>query len=449
MYDIFLISNNPLDIKTIRDRFPLSKHATTLDEARRKTFTNLFWVVYNDLRILDNFDFDFKVPTWDQQYIHVFKNAEHYDGIALIPKDARVSTREFEYRFYAEKKEIDIIASVPKPYDIFTIDTYEDYQYALENSTTEMFWIIPKEVQPVDTFKFNLYFSKKGNQYEFERKINHAFKHMFNNKETYNGIKLMSKHKPVLKREIDYRISIEKIEHNIIASIHKRYDIVFISYNEPNADDNYSLIFQKFDNVKRVHGVKGIHQAHIEAAKLVDTDMFWVVDGDAIIKDNFNFDLAVSRYERDIVFTWQSENPVNGLVYGYGGVKLLPTKMTLEMDVNSPDMTTAISNKFKVVNTVSNITAFNTDPFNTWKSAFRECVKLASKTIQGQVDAETEERLTTWCTVVNGDFAIHALRGANAGRIYGQENAGNLPALSKINDFDWLEQQFKLTSVLR
>lgn len=123
--------------------------------------------------------------------------------------------------------------------------------------------------------------------------------------------------------------------------------------------------------------------------------------------------------------------------------------MTLEMDVNSPDMTTAISNKFKVVNTVSNITAFNTDPFNTWKSAFRECVKLASKTIQGQVDAETEERLTTWCTVVNGDFAIHALRGANAGRIYGQENAGNLPALSKINDFDWLEQQFKLTSVLR
>ena len=30
---------------------------------------------------------------------------------------------------------------------------------------------------------------------------------------------------------------------------------------------------------------------------------------------------------------------------------------------------------------VSNITAFNTDPFNTWRSAFRECTKLASAII--------------------------------------------------------------------
>ena len=54
-----------------------------------------------------------------------------------------------------------------------------------------------------------------------------------------------------------------------------------------------------------------------------------------------------------------------------------------------------ISNKFKVVNKISNITAFNTDEFNTWKSAFRECVKLASKVIDGQVDEETEIRRDT------------------------------------------------------
>ena len=29
---------------------------------------------------------------------------------------------------------------------------------------------------------------------------------------------------------------------------------------------------------------------------------------------------------------WRSKNPVNELVYGYGGVKLLPTKLTLDMD---------------------------------------------------------------------------------------------------------------------
>jgi hypothetical protein len=111
-------------------------------------------------------------------------------------------------------------------------------------------------------------------------------------------------------------------------------------------------------------------------------------------------------------------------------------------------MTTSISSKFKAMPTVSNITAFNTDAFSTWKSAFRECVKLSSKTIDGQVDTETEERLAAWC-VLNDSVAygIYAHAGALAGQKYGQENAGNLPALSLINDFDWLQTQFETSSV--
>ena len=61
------------------------------------------------------------------------------------------------------------------------------------------------------------------------------------------------------------------------------YDIVFISYQEPNADENYNKLLKRFPLAKRVHGVKGIHQAHIEAAKKACTKMFYVVDGDALI----------------------------------------------------------------------------------------------------------------------------------------------------------------------
>ena len=53
------------------------------------------------------------------------------------------------------------------------------------------------------------------------------------------------------------------------------YDIVFISYNEPNADANFERLQARFPTVKRVHGVKGIHQAHIAAAKKCFTKMFW------------------------------------------------------------------------------------------------------------------------------------------------------------------------------
>jgi hypothetical protein len=221
------------------------------------------------------------------------------------------------------------------------------------------------------------------------------------------------------------------------------FDIVFISYNELTAEANLKLLRDRFPLVKHVSGVKGIHQAHIEAAKRSFSPMFWVVDADAIILDTFNFDYTLTKEEHDIVHVWRSQNPVNGLEYGYGGVKLLPKKLTLNMDLTKPDMTTSISNKFKAMDVISNITAFNTDPFSTWRSAFRECTKLASNVIDGQISVETFSRLETWCTQgATATFGSYAIAGANAGRKYGQENAANLAALSLINNFDWLQDQF-------
>jgi hypothetical protein len=118
--------------------------------------------------------------------------------------------------------------------------------------------------------------------------------------------------------------------------------------------------------------------------------MFWVVDGDASIVHSFNFDYQVPKWQRDQVFVWQSQNPINDLVYGYGGVKLFPRKETINMDINSTDMTTSISSKFNAVEQLSNITAFNTDEFSTWSSAFRECCKLASAVIDRQQQEETD-----------------------------------------------------------
>jgi hypothetical protein len=221
------------------------------------------------------------------------------------------------------------------------------------------------------------------------------------------------------------------------------YDIVFISYQEPNADENYSKLIERFPLAKRVHGVKGIHQAHIQAAKKSLTKMFWVVDGDAQVLSDFNFDYIVSDRYLEHVHVWRSKNPVNGLVYGYGGIKLLPRKLTINMDISKPDMTTSISRHFIPMPQISNITSFNTDPFNTWKSAFRECVKLSSKVIDRQKSLETEDRLKTWCTIgEDKPFGEYAILGAIAGQKYGIENSGNIDALKMINNFKWLEEMF-------
>ena len=220
------------------------------------------------------------------------------------------------------------------------------------------------------------------------------------------------------------------------------YDIVFISYQEPNADANYAALKARFPMAKRVHGVKGIHQAHIEAAKKCFTKMFWIVDADAIILDDFNFDYVVPEHQLDHVHVWRSQNPINDLVYGYGGVKLFPRKLTIDMDISKPDMTTSISSNFKSMPQIANITAFNTDPFSTWRSAFRECAKLSSKTIDRQNNEETEARLEIWTSVANGKFGEYAIKGAIAGRKFGLSSSNDIQL---INNFDWLKEQFDAT----
>jgi hypothetical protein len=221
------------------------------------------------------------------------------------------------------------------------------------------------------------------------------------------------------------------------------YDILFISYQEPNADENFAKLKARFPRAQRIHGVRGIHQAHIAAAKKSFTKMFWVVDGDAEIVDTFNFDYVADQWNLETVHVWRSINPINGLEYGYGGVKLLPKKLTANLDPTSADMTTSISSLFKAIPEVSNVTVFNTDPFNTWKSAFRECVKLASRAIERQDNNETAERLATWCTVgIDKPYGEYCLAGASAGKLYGEQNKDDPAALSLINDFNWLEKKF-------
>ena len=218
------------------------------------------------------------------------------------------------------------------------------------------------------------------------------------------------------------------------------YDIVMISYDEPDCEENYQELKKRFPRAKRIHGVKGIHQAHIEAAKLCTTELFWAVDGDAQIVDDFNFDYASPDDEKDFVKVWRSRNPINDLEYGYGGVKLLPRSLTEHMDTSKPDMTTSISRKFKPIQQVSNITAFNSDEFRTWRSAFRECTKLSSKTIARQKNEETEKRLEAWTTRGHDRrFGQYALDGARAGMEFGISNGVDLRV---INDFDWLREQF-------
>jgi hypothetical protein len=221
------------------------------------------------------------------------------------------------------------------------------------------------------------------------------------------------------------------------------YDIFFISYDEPNADTNWKILKDRFIFSTRIDKVDGILNAHILAAKKSFTKMFYVVDGDAEILDSFFFDYKVHPSDQNFTHIYRSINPVNKLEYGYGAVKLFPKKIFQPPLPEITDMTTQLSLGIKVIDSASNITKFNTDPFNTWKSAFRECVKLSSTIIPNQNHDETNNRLQTWCTVgIDQPFGEYAIAGAKEGKEFGMKYKNDLNMLRKINDWNWLRDVF-------
>lgn len=221
-------------------------------------------------------------------------------------------------------------------------------------------------------------------------------------------------------------------------------DVFFLSYLESNREKNWFKLKQKHPQAKWIHGIKGLALAHRLCAKLSQTEFFFVVNADNEISDNFQF--KIPNPLKPLVYCWRSLNPVNELIYGFGGVKLFPKSLFLSQSSFFVDLSTSF--KYQVVPELASITRFNASPLEAWRGAFRECVKLSSECISNQKSKETEERLAVWSEKgAEKPFGKYVLLGARQGRDYGLKNKDNKEALSKINDFEWLKTHFKKTAI--
>ena len=102
-------------------------------------------------------------------------------------------------------------------------------------------------------------------------------------------------------------------------------DLVFLSYDEPNAERNYADLKKKFPWAKRVHGVKGLDAAHKACADVSDAERFVTIDGDTIVDKDFldvEIDLKALGVDNTYMFSWCGNIDLNGLKYGNGSLKL-------------------------------------------------------------------------------------------------------------------------------
>ena len=206
------------------------------------------------------------------------------------------------------------------------------------------------------------------------------------------------------------------------------FDIVFLSYDEPNADLHYADLCNKVPWAKRVHGVKGSDHAHKAAAELSETDWFITVDADNIVNPKF-FDLSINTSDPKIqVYGWCARNKINGLRYGNGGIKIWKKEFVLNMQTheNSKSERGQVDfcwedgyRNFPRIYSDSIITA---SPYQAWRAGFREGVKMtlldgvkvSPQEIQQKIWWHNIHRLRMWSTVgmheENGKYAILGAR---------------------------------------
>ena len=208
------------------------------------------------------------------------------------------------------------------------------------------------------------------------------------------------------------------------------FDIVFLSYDEPNADVHYADLLTKAPWAKRVHGIKGSDAAHKAAANLSDTEWFITVDADNIVHTEF-FDLDLDMNDPKIqVYGWCGRNSVNGLRYGNGGLKIWKKEFVLNMrtheasDSDRGQVDFCWEEGYRNFPRVYSDSIITGSPFQSWRAGFREGVKMTlldgirvpPMEIKERIWWHNIHRLRMWSTVgSHEENGLYAILGARMG----------------------------------
>ncbi|MGI5530565.1 hypothetical protein ACQEVX_25225 [Streptomyces syringium] len=223
------------------------------------------------------------------------------------------------------------------------------------------------------------------------------------------------------------------------------FDAVFLSYDEPMANSLHSRLQRTLGgSVKRLHGVHGMRRAYRLCAEVVEREQFFLADGDFAVATGFD-PAAVEPLNEDIAMrVWQAVNPVNGLTYGYGGLKLIRRSALRDMG-EAVDVLAALPGRIEFAQQTAGITRFNQSPFHAWKAGFRECAMLSRGSEYGMADDDAHKRVEAWTLSRSGEFAAYAAAGAQEGVAFACLTARDPQQFDHLNSPTWLRERFTAT----
>jgi len=432
MFDIFIMDMGGHDdnVQGLVQRFPHARvvryydnHLDTLKRCISRCRTPYAWVITSCCDYTD-FDFDYHAPPWESYQLHCWASGNQEFGDTFL-----VNRREWELQ-----KDVDLLewykdihwheGSVPRlPWPVVTYDT-DDF------------------VNVVKQTKFNspyIQFARSSDQKTTYEPIlwRDRAVHTFNRA---NSVSLVP-------REISGYLDTQIYDFPFVLKQKDEFlddnllDIVYISNGEPNAEQWYKHLCDCVQRpVKRVQNVDGRRQAYQRAAEISETDWFFTVFAKLEVVEDFDWTWQPDYLQEPKHYIFYSRNPVNDLEYGHMGVIAYNKKLVL--DTMDPGLDFTLSRAHEVVPVVSAVAHYNTTPELTWRTAFRECVKLRDD-ISKNGSIESISRLDTWTTVANGDHAEWSIKGANDAVEYYESVEGDYDKLMLSFEWSWLSEYYK------
>lgn len=418
MFDVFIMDMGGHDENLVQltCRLPhaqtmryIGTHLEMVKRAAKKSKTEFFWLIASCCDYT-NFDFNYIPVPWEEKQIHCWASGNQKFGDTLL-----INKSAWQEQANVEKLEwynaVNYHANGVQRFGWPTVNATDDLAVSVMqhtfNSLYNIFYTTGSSGIP--RYDMNLWenreviaFNRTGHVSICPRDVKQAIK-----TQIYDW--------PYIKYQND--LNIEQMPQ----------DIVFISYDEENAEHHWELLKHKQPRAQRIHGVVGLFNALQEAARLASTDWFYAVFAKTQVHEDFNFSYRPDYLRHPANYVFKAYNPILKHSYGHGAIVLHNRRWLLE---NTVDDGADITMSMPVVSVpiLSCVNNYNETPWSAYRTAFREVYKLKSMD-----SIEDQYHLHLWLTCNEGLNGEWSQRGA-----VDATNTDN----ANINDWDYLKERF-------
>jgi hypothetical protein len=431
MYDLFIMDmgGHDANVATLAERFPHAQivryydnHLDTIRRCINRARTPSVWII-SSCCDYNTFNFDYRSMPWESYQIHCWASGNQKFGDTFL-----INVTEFRKQQNIELLEWykDInwhTDGVPRlPWDTVHYDS-DNLIEVIKNTqvNTPYVMFVPSYHTPTLVYDPALWRQKMRNIISLS---------------AGNSLVLVPK-------DAQSFISTQVYDYPYIDKQHRiknpAQDIIFISYDEVDADVNWAKLSTKYPNAKRLHGVEGMENALRAAAELSNTNWYYAVFAKTVIADDFNFDFNPDLFQQPKHYIFYAHNASNGLEYGYAGVILYNVNLVKTVTEFGIDYT--MSAPHAVIPKISAVAHLGATPYQAWRSAFRECAKL-NQIYDETGCIETQHRLNIWTTQAEGPNAKWILKGANDGVTFYSDNKKSYEILKQAFKWTWLAKKF-------